>query len=261
MAEEKSAPAAPAPGGKKIIVLLWIAIILLAGAVIIDWSSQTKSANALRATLTELQSELASQREGAAVQDRLVTELITKIESSITSIHGELKTIVAASAKQQEELTAMRADLTTVQIKVRTAPPPTATPGKDPGKDEFATMSQPELVAQLSALGDRIERLKTDVVLKETGILQTQITEAKGRIDKAEKEVGTLTKTVGEADLPTMKAKVQEVDRQISQAEIEVKTLGKAHAEFKQQVSGFFGEVFYNDPWGKYAPRDAAKGK
>ena len=122
-------------------------------------------------------------------------------------------------------------------------------------------MSQPELVAQLSSLGDRIERLKNDVVLKETKILQTQITDTKGRLDQAEKDVSTLTKSVAEADLPSIKAKVQEVDRQVSQAEIEVKTLGKAHAEFKQQVSGFFGEVFYNDPWGKYVPQDAAKGK
>ena len=122
-------------------------------------------------------------------------------------------------------------------------------------------MSQPELVAQLSALGDRIERLKNDVVLKETKILQTQITEAKGRLDKAEKDVSTLTKSIDEADLPSLKAKVQEVDREVSQAETEVKTLGKAHAEFKQQLTGFFGEVFYNDPWSKYSPQDAAKGK
>jgi chromosome segregation ATPase len=261
MAEEKTGPATPAPGGKRIIVLLWIAVVLLAGAIVADWRVQTKSANSLRVTLNELRSELASQREGAAARDRLVTDLITKIEASITSINGELKTLAETSTKQQEELGALRTDLTTVQIRVRVAPPPTLTPGQNPSKDELATMSQPELVAQLSALGDRIERLKNDVVLKETGILQTQITDAKGRIDKAEKDVTTLAKTVTEADLPSMKTKVQEVDRQVSQAEIEVRTLSKAHAEFKQQVSGFFGEVFYNDPWGKYAPQGAAKGK
>ena len=54
---------------------------------------------------------------------------------------------------------------------------------------------------------------------------------------------------------------MQEVAREISQAEVEVKTLGKAHAEFKQLINGFFGEVFYNDPWGKYAPQEAAKSK
>jgi chromosome segregation ATPase len=259
MAGEKNAPAAPAQGGKKNVIVFSLVAVVLLGAIIFVWVKETNSAKALTAALSTLQQDVTSLRQETAAKDRVVTDLITKIEASITSLNGGLKTLVETSAKQQEELTALRADMTVVQVKVRAAP--STTPGKDPGKDEFATMSQPELVAQLSALGDRIERLKTDVVLKETKILQTQITDAKGRIDKAEKDVSTLTKTIDEADLPSLKTKVQEVAREISQAEVEVKTLGKAHAEFKQLINGFFGEVFYNDPWGKYAPQEAAKSK
>ena len=261
MADEQKTAPTPAPGGKRSTIVFAIVALILLGAIIFVWVKQTNSASATNAVLTTLQQDVTRLRQATEANDRVVTDMITKINDSITGINGGLKTLTEASTKQQEELKALRADMTVVQIKVRTAPSATGAPEKEPGKEELATMSQPELVLQLSALGDRIERLKNDVVLKETNILHTQIDDAKGRIDKAEKDVSTLVKTVGEADLPSMKAKVQEVDREVSQAEIEVKTLSKAHAEFKQQLNGFFGEVFYNDPWLKYAPQETGKGK
>ena len=258
MADDKNAAATPAQGGKKSVIVFSIVALLLLGAIIFVWVKQANRATATDAALTTLQQDVTRLRQEMDVKDRDVTALITQLKASI---EAGLKALNDTSTKQQEELAALRKDMAVVQIKVRTAPTAIGEPDKAPGQEELATMSQPELVLQLASLGDRIERLKNDVVLKETKILQTQITDAKGRLDKAEQDVSTLTKTVGEADLPSMKTKVQEIDREVSQAEIEVKTLSKAHAEFKQHVEGFFGEVFYNDPWGKYAPRDAAKDK
>jgi chromosome segregation ATPase len=259
MADEKNVAATPARCSKKSVIVFAIVALVLLCAIIVVWVQQANSAKALNATLTTLQQDITRLRQETEGKDRVVTGLITKLEASL---NDGLKTLTDATAKQQEELAALRTDMTAVQIKLRTAPTPTAAEaGKTPGKEDLEAMTRTELVAQLSDLGDRIERLKTDVVLKETKILQTQITEAKGRIDQAEKDVGTLTKTVAEADLPAMKAKVQEVERNVAKAETEVETLSKAHAEFKQQICGFFGEVFYNDPWGKYLPKAAAQKK
>ena len=91
-------------------------------------------------------------------------------------------------------------------------------------------------------------------MLKENRILQDQITDTKGRIDRAEKDVSALRQTLNDADIPSLQTRLQEVDREVTQAEADVKALAKVSEAFRAQVTGFFQEVFYNDPWGRYTP-------
>jgi len=259
MAGETKAAAAPATGSRKATIVFAAIAVLLAAGIIVTVFLQRNSARALHETLGALQQEVQKVRDDGDAKDRLMTDLLAKLEANVTRIGETLKTLSDTDTKIQEELTILRGDVAAVRIK--TGLPSPAGAGKEGSQTQLTAISQQELIAQLSSLGDRIEKLKTEVIFKETKILQDQITDTKGRVDRAEKDVKTLQATITEADLPSLKTKVTEVTVEVQQAEADVKALTKAQEAFRNQVTGFFQEVFYNDPWGKYVPQSAAKVK
>jgi chromosome segregation ATPase len=249
MADEKTAPATPAPSSRKSTILLVVVAAALAIAIVVVAVMQSRSAKALQGAAEALRQDLAQLRQDTDAKDRLLTDLTAKIQADVAKITESTQALTEAGTRTQEEITNLRTEIATIRVK---AGIPAAGPGQESPKAELSSAVQQEIADQLNCLGERIEKLKTEVILKETKILQDQITDTKGRIDQAEKDVSTLKQALKEADIPSLKAKVSEVDRQVMQAEADVKALTKAADAFKAQVTGFFQEVFYNDPWGKY---------
>lgn len=259
MAEEKSASAAPATAGRRNTVVFAVVAVVLAAAIIVVAVLQRKGARALRETLETLRQDVQTVRNETDAKDRLLTDLLTKLDVRITGVGETLKTLAETDSKIQEELTILRGDV--AAVRVRAGLPSPAGLGKEGSQTQLTGISQQELIAQLASLGDRIEKLKTDVIFKENKVLQDQITDTRGRIDQADREVKTLQRTINEADLPSLKTKVGEVTVEVQQAEADVKALSKAHEAFKNHVTGFFQEVFYNDPWGKFDAQNGPKAK
>ena len=246
-----AAPTAPTTKSRAGLIAGIVVAVLLAAAILVVALMQAKRAQELRQTLASLQQEVQARRQAGEAQDRLVADLIGKLDASLNKLGEGVKSLADTDTKIEAEIASLKTDVSAISIRAGLPPAPAA---KDGSRAQLSGLNQPELVAQLASLGDRIEKLKTEVILKETKILQEQITDTKGRIGQAEKDVVTLRNTVSEADLPSLKAKTEEVSREVQQAEAEVKALAKAAEAFKGQVSGFFQEVFYNDPWGKYIP-------
>lgn len=258
MADEKTVSAAPASSNRKATIAFAIVGVLLAAGLIVIAVLQARSADALRSSVESLRRDLDGLRQDTDAKDRLLTDLVSKIEANVSKVADSTKALTDADTRIQEDIVALRAQIAVVRAK---AGMPAASPDQQSPQAELSCAVQQEIADKLTSLGERIEKLKTEVILKETKILQDQITDTKGRIDQAEKEVTVLKQSLKEADIPSIKAKVQEVDRDVMQAEADVKALTKATEAFRSQVSGFFQEVFYNDPWGKYAPAHTAPAK
>jgi|GEM_PF-1826740 len=258
MADDKTTPAVPPSSTRKTTIAFAIVGLLLAVGIVVVAVLQARSTEALRGSVESLRHELDGLRQDTDAKDRLLTDLVAKIEANVSKVADSTKALTEADVRLQEDIVSLRAQIAAVRVK---AGIPAATPDQQSPQAELSSAVQQEIAQKLTCLGERIEKLKTEVILKETKILQDQITDTKGRIDQAEKDVTVLKQALNEADIPSIKAKVQAVDRDVMQAEADVKALGKASEAFRTQVSGFFQEVFYNDPWGKYAPAQAAPPK
>jgi predicted nucleic acid-binding Zn-ribbon protein len=256
MADEITTPAAASvPSSRKHVVILALVAAALAVAIVVVAALQARSARSLQTAADGLRQQLERLRQDTEAKDRLLTDLTAKTQADVAKIAEGAQTFAAADARLHAEIGSLRQDIANVRVK---AGLPAPLPGQPEAEAELGDAIQKDIAGKLACLGERIEKLKTEVVLKETRILQDQITDTKGRIGRAEKDVSVLGKALNEADIPSLKAKVQEVDREVVQAEADVKALSKASEAFKAQVTGFFQEVFYNDPWSKYTPETPA---
>lgn len=125
------------------------------------------------------------------------------------------------------------------------------TPQPEPGP------SRAELLARLDDMGEHLAALKQEVgsserkVVRETRVIQEEIGGVKDRIHQAEGNLSSLRETLRDAKLPDLNNQVAAVDRQIAEVNDDVKTLSRKTREFREDMEGFFKQVFYNDPWSR----------
>ncbi len=271
MADAPSTPATPSPvGGRATILIFAFVAVLLAAAIGVVAITQMGTAAAaqsaatavrvdgqeVRMELERLRREVAALRQDAQARNRVLTDLAARVQTDLSRTTEGLQAVQDTQKRLQEELAGLRTDI--APLRVRAGLPPTAPGGQEGIPAEVSAALRHELGEKLASLSERIETLKNEVVLKETRVLHEQVAEASTRLDQAARDVDALRAALREADLPALASRVQEADRKVTQAEAEVKAVARAVEAFKAQVTQFFEQVFYNDPWGKYAAQAPA---
>jgi chromosome segregation ATPase len=115
-------------------------------------------------------------------------------------------------------------------------------------------MSRKEIQTELSALGKRLDGLKTNVAKNETRIvregqtIQGRLADVKKQIGAAENTVKTLQQTVKKAALPELRTTLERINRDIARMEAQLRRLSKDAAEYGKAVESIYKQAFYNDP-------------
>jgi chromosome segregation ATPase len=221
-----------------ILVFAFVAV-LLAAALAIVAITQLGTAAAAQSAATDVRLvrlEIAGLQRDVQASSRLLTDLTAKAQADAAKVAEALKSLSEVDARIQEQIGKASEQQRT--------------------QAELGNVVQQQTADTLTRLTERIEALKTEVVPTEAAPPpQNQIADALGRIDRAETDVKALRQAIQEADIPGLRAKVQDLDREVMQAGTDIKALSQASEAFRAQVTRFVQDVFYNDPWSKYTPR------
>jgi chromosome segregation ATPase len=258
MADETStAPATNVGLRGVILVFTFVAILLLAAITVVaitQIGSATASQNAtiaVRLEVEQLKQAFDRVRQDAEAKDRLLGNLATRLDrlTAVTTGLQENSAKVADSVKAlgqggtriQEDIATLRAETAPLRTQV-----------------ERSGAVQQEITEKLTRLGERIETVGAEAARKEVQVLQGQVADTKGRLEQTEKDVAALRQAIHETELPSLKANVQRVDREVAQIEAGMKALSEASEALRAQVQDAFHQAFYNQPWGKQTPATPA---
>jgi chromosome segregation ATPase len=194
--------------------------------------------------------EIERLRQDAKTRERLLNELTARVASEAARFSAGLKTLGEVDA-------GMRSDLTQAS-------------GEQTRQAEASNAAQQETAARVARLTEEIGALRTEVVPRETKVLQDQLAACRQRQEQTEKDVSALGQALGEAGVPGLEAKVQALDRRIAQLDTDLRALARTSESFQgqmtrtteaigAQVAELFKSVFYNDPRGKLAPPGPAQ--
>jgi uncharacterized coiled-coil DUF342 family protein len=246
----------------KIILSILVALLLI--AVIVLAVMQMQTGRKMRADLDSLRSSVETLRGSV--------ESTTGTSQQVASLAAKVDALAAENSPTAQSLDAVRKDLASIRADVATLKKPGKTTAADvcpePADENKQTLppsppqaapagdsGREEILAELGELKKRLEGLKTDVkdrettVVKETKVIQTQISDVKDRIGDAEAGVAALRESVEKADLPELQQKVESVRQNVAHVEGRVQKLSQDTAQFQGQMKTFFKQVFYNDPW------------
>ncbi|MBN2449660.1 MAG: hypothetical protein JXR77_04685 [Lentisphaeria bacterium] len=250
-------------------VLMWIAVLVLAVAVVVLAVLQVRGAAHVawtRQALETLQGEVGEAQErlgqsGSAVSDLAsrVNERLLQVEEGLGGLGTSRDTLRNDLEKAAKALTALEAAVARIPTSLpATQLPPPAPPALAPQQPPALpaptpaqAASQEEVRKEIAALKARIEALRTEEVLREAKALQTQIGAVQGRVDKAEREVVAIERKLDREDLPALRQNVAKVTDEVDTVEQEVRGLSRETEAYKKEVSDFFRGVFYNDPWAR----------
>lgn len=245
-------------------VILSVLVVLLLIAVVVLAVMQMQGGKDLRADLDELRSSVEALR-GSVERTGGTADQVASLAEKVDSLTGANAPTARGLDAVRRDLASIRADVAALKKPAKTmagdaCPEPEAKPEKPlpPSPPQAAPAGdggREEILAELGELKKRLDGLKSDVkerettVVKETKVIQTQITDVKDRIGDAEAGVAALREAVEKAELPELQQKVETVRNNVAQVEGRVHKLAEDTAQFQGQMKTFFKQVFYNDPW------------
>jgi len=234
-----------------IVVFAFLAVLMVAAIAVVA-ITQVGTATTAQSASTDVRLvrlDMDRLRQDARDKDRRLADLASQAQIDAARVAEELRELGEADARIREDIARV-----SEQQKQQA---------------ELNRVAQQELSDRLTQVTKRVEALTTEVVPRETGTLQGQITDSKGRIDRTERDVAALRQALRETDVPGLRAKVQEVDREVARIGTDLEALAKASEAFRvqmteaseafrAQVTEFFQTILYNDPWGRNTPETPA---
>jgi len=237
MADETSPPANAGSGVRAAILVFAFVAVLLAAAIAVVAITQLGTAAASQSAATDvrlLHLELGRLQQDVQTSTRLLTELTTRAQADAAKVADALQALSAVDDRIQEEIRKAAAE--------------------QRAQAELGGVAQQQTTDTLARLTERIEALKTAVVPREALPNQDQIADTVRRIERAETDITALRQALKDAAIPDLKARVQDLNREVIRVEADLKALSAAAEAFRAQVAQFLQDVFYNDPWGKFTP-------
>ena len=236
-----------------VVLAVLMCVVLLLQILEMAKSRQLRDAvGVLRAEVEKLQA--------SCDRNEKLGDQVHQLDGTLAKVREEIGALTENGRKVQSELAGLKGELMQmVGEELKAAGKEGAGPGQ--AGTTAAPTEGKTLQSELAALRDRIEKVRRDVIQKETKILQDQVTALKVRADKADREVLAIQQRINQDDVPTLKARVDAVAKQVSEVETSAKVLAKESEEFKTRLIDFFKEVFYNDPYGRLSQEALSKVK
>ena len=106
-----------------------------------------------------------------------------------------------------------------------------------------------ELGEKLQETQIELEKMKKEIQAKSEK-LQADFSGLKDRVGTTEKELAALEARLNTEDIWSVRKQTDALTKKVTDLEAALAKAVADAAAFKAKVSGFFKEVFYNNPWG-----------